>query len=114
VPNKTRLTAINEDDNFELSKARWKEDGKLLPDEELAPWWKTKDTILASSFEKSEPEKSELKELLEEVIAKGGGVDEIMEAVNAYQRRLINPLEEVMAELRRNAPSQLNGFKRRF
>jgi hypothetical protein len=42
------------------------------------------------------------------------GVDEIMEAVNAYQRRLINPLEEVMAELRRNAPSQLNGFKRRF
>ena len=110
---------MDEGDNFELSKAKWKDSDKLLPDEGLPPnkseepppWWKTKDTILASSFEKPEPEKSDLKELLEAVIAKGGGVDEIMEAVNAYQRRLINPLEEVMAELKRNAPSQTNGFK---
>jgi len=114
---------MDEDDNFELSKAKWKDSDKLLPDEGLPPdkseeppsWWKTKDTIFASSFERSEPEKSDLKELLEEVIAKGGGVEEIMEAVNAYQRRLMSdPLEEVMAELKRNAPSQTNGFKRRF
>jgi hypothetical protein len=106
---------MEEDDNFELSKARWKESDKLLPEPpEERKWRKKKDDILASSFAKPEPEKSELKELLAAVLAKGGGVDEIMDAVNAYQRRLINPLEEVVAELKANTPKEINGFKRRF